>query len=196
MTNWKRLWAAVLCLCLLAGLLTACGREAATGADASEAVGAPGTDGPESGETADAPAPDYIEYEVEGSRLYLPAGQELLLNMSNFDVALGSEAFAVLAVQDTRQEFTDAGVDFPADLAAYTALVEENNGAEEPFAQDELGSTFTEYTTEVQGKAYYYYVVLTAGEDSYWTVNFTCLEKDKETYRDRFAQWASLMELA
>lgn len=107
-----------------------------------------------------------------------------------YDFFASSYDSGVYAYRITRQELRnymgrDMTLQEYAALLAYYAGVKEG---ETHMATD--GSCRMTYTMVIEGTDYFFYDVISQGEDAYWETTFVCYREDQSAYEGRFAQWA------
>lgn len=80
-------------------------------------------------------------------------------------------------------------------LEEYAAIVVSGNGLENDFALDSNGNLATTYTRQVEENTFFYYAAVYETDSSFWLVQMTCLEDQKDVYEPLFSQWLATVEL-
>ncbi len=75
-------------------------------------------------------------------------------------------------------------------LEEYGDLVFRANGLTGTTLKNEQGVTYFDYTTDVEGETYYYFVTLHKEDDAFWLVQFVTPVTNQASIADEFFQWA------
>jgi len=110
---------------------------------------------------------------------------------NGLDVFFAGRKVMFSALKETPEELAQAGIDAAGlDVEGYAALVAENNGLEGGFTADEMGNLHVTYDRTVDGVDYTYYATVRQNGEDFWTFNFACFTREKDTYLPYFPQWA------
>lgn len=125
----------------------------------------------------------------EGLTVSLPSDVEEW-DPEGFTKAYLNSSILFTCVKETHDEIASVGFE-NVTLEEYAELSQIAYEIDTPYSIDTYGNLSTNYTSDVDGDLYYYYVVIREGSDCFWTATFACLESDKDIYADQFAQWGS-----
>lgn len=111
----------------------------------------------------------------------------------NYTVAFESRDVIVLGLSESRNIFSDLGVD---SLTDYSKVVQQANGHDETIHKDD-GFLYYEYqyTDPSSGQTFHYYTMMYKGAFHFWIVQFATLEEKAEDYRQSIMQWARSVEV-
>lgn len=219
--TWKIL-ALTVCLCLLAGCVTACGSAgtktrpgetaAPTQTAPAEETAPPETPAEETGPSAGTGADDtrdgedgtvsLITTSTAGGRavVYLPAEIEVVTDGSYEEMgwqlaAMGGDVL-ILGAREDRAMFEENGIEFPENMLEYIVFLSENNEFPNEFSSTDGGRFYTTYEGTLNGERTFYYLLLAQGDDAWWMVHFVCPAETREDYEPWFEFYGSMMELS
>jgi len=116
--------------------------------------------------------------------IWLPSELEAI-DGTQFDAAFGNDDVAVFLLEE---DYESLGTD-SLTLEEYFELVREANAAQNPTEiKDNDGVPYMTFVSAETG--YIYYLSACQGEDSFWLMQFCCLEEDYPEYEDLFHEWA------
>lgn len=112
----------------------------------------------------------------------------------DFQMAYASNKYGFSAIGNEKAKLNVSS------LHAYTELVLSNANRSgltiEEYKEDNQTFEYVCYTAEVDGKTYGYMTVSKEGKNKYYTLNFWCFEKNFESSKDQFIEWAKSAKVA
>lgn len=208
-------------LCVLLGLLCACGNVGRTElvpiVEVSEEFSMPGqeTERVEVSQPFVTPEPEAEEVETSwfekleptesltqyflsgGTVLSLPEGFERLEPEEGYEFLLRNDRGVLIrGARMTRAEVEEAGIPYPATTRELGDMLMDLENFPDTAGEDAYGSFRVELYGGVNGEEHLYYSVFVRGDVCCWEVDFVCPADMADEYRERFAYWASRMELA
>ena len=108
-----------------------------------------------------------------------------------------SEYAIVTALKESFTTLEAVGLDSKSTIEDYAnAVIANNKQADAKLEMSEDGKfAYFIYEKEVSGKDFYYTAIVYKAEDAFWLVNFACEDKNKETYSEKFIDWAKTVEV-
>lgn len=110
--------------------------------------------------------------------------------VAGYDLCYVGDECMIMAVHETFAEAKEIGIDTTDyTVEEYAALLKDVYEMPDGFAPDAAGNLYSVYTSEIDGNTFAYYVTLRKGTDSFYIVNFVCLDEDYEKYAPQFEAW-------
>ncbi len=95
-------------------------------------------------------------------------------------------------VTGLKEEFSTleaAGLGKDSTALDYAKAVTTNNQKDSEIKTED-GLTYFTYTSDVNGKTYFYIATVYKSNDAFWLFNFACDNSDKEKFESTFKTWA------
>lgn len=95
-------------------------------------------------------------------------------------------------VTGLKEEFStleEAGLTKDSIVEDYAKAVAYNNKKEDEIKTED-GLTYFTYTSDVNGKTYFYIASMYKSNDAFWLFNFACDSSDQEQFENTFKTWA------
>lgn len=95
-------------------------------------------------------------------------------------------------VTGLKEEFStleEAGLTKDSTVEDYAKAVAYNNKKEDEIKTED-GLTYFTYTSDVNGKTYFYIASMYKSNDAFWLFNFACDSSDQEQFENTFKTWA------
>lgn len=95
-------------------------------------------------------------------------------------------------VTGLKEEFStleEAGLTKDSTVEDYAKVVAYNNKKEDEIKTED-GLTYFTYTSDVNGKTYFYIASMYKSNDAFWLFNFACDSSDQEQFENTFKTWA------
>lgn len=136
------------------------------------------------------------QYSDNGFSITLPS-DFYKKDLASVTVYYESKYAIVTALKESFDTLEAADLNSKSTLEDYAKAVVANN------KQDDVKLEMSEdgkfiyfiYEKEVSGKDFYYTAAVYKSEDAFWLVNFACEDKNKETYSEKFIDWAKTVEV-
>ena len=107
-----------------------------------------------------------------------------------FEYALESRDAVVLVGKETFDEVAEY-LPEPVTMQSYAANIMEYNEITEDMREPSTdGTARFSYYVEDDDTEYFYYFVISEGDNAFWLTNFCCESSDAEAYYDDFVTWA------
>lgn len=141
---------------------------------------------------------ELIEYksQIADFTLMLPEGFTEKSDNENVTCYFEGENELVTCLREPREDIISVAGKEELTLDEYAQLVIDANSLSSQIGKDDKGNTFFTYSQSVDNDEFFYYAVVKESDDAFWLFNFVCLQADKDTHTELFADWASRIEVA
>lgn len=128
------------------------------------------------------------DYSLKGLHVTMGEDMEEKKNDS-FTSYLEGKRYIFTSLKETFDSVAIVGLSESSPLVDYTKLVIENNGLKEKIIEKD-NLTYFKYTSTIDEVKYFYMAFTFKSKDSFWLINFACLDSEKKTYEAKFIEWA------
>lgn len=134
---------------------------------------------------------------LESSRVFSASGASITLPSNfyekeqvGFTACFMNDKAIILLLKEDEDVINDAGHNFNTlTLGSYAELILQNNSLDSDI-EDVDGLTTFFWEKSIGGKDYYYLGVVFKSDDAFWFFQFCCEAKNKDTYYEKFIEWA------
>ena len=117
-------------------------------------------------------------------------------DLASVTAYLESEKTIVTVLKEEFSILGTAGITKDSSLDDYANAVANNNNLTIDLKEiEKTDYKYFSYERTNSGKTFYYIGVVLKSNDSFWLVNFACDKKNKDTYQNKFIEWAKTIKV-